>query len=351
MIKSCGYAAVNEHMPEEKELEMEKKPADPADAPAEAGAKPPKRGKPSILRNFVLGLVVGLVVIVIGAAVVFTIGVYKWGWSGKTTGVVLRAVPYPVAMVNNNPIRFSDYLSDIDTLHKFYATVAQTEGVSGSLPTDAEIRKTVMDRLVQNEVLNEAAVKYNLTVTPKEIDDEFAKLSQQRSDTDIAKEISDLYGWTVPQFKEKVMRPYVLQQKLSEALSKDATLNKEAEDKASALLARARAGEDFAQLAKDNSADPGSAADGGELGWFGKGVMVPEFEQAAFSTKKGEITDVVKTEFGYHIIKVEDVKTDKKTGEVTEVKAAHILIPLANVDQYLQDLVAKANIKYFVKEQ
>ncbi len=341
-------------MPEEN-LEMDKKPsADPADSPAQPApdSKPSKRrGKPSLLRNFLLGLGVGLVVIIVAGAAIFTLGVYKWGWSGKTTTAVLSALPYPAAMVDSNPIRYSEFLSDVDTLHRFYAKIAETENVGGPLPTDAEIRKTAMDRLVQNVVLDEAAVKYNVKVSQQEIDDEYNKLAQQRTDTDISKEIYDLYGWTIPQFKEKVMRPYVMQMKLAEAMDQDAALNKEALDKANAILARARAGEDFAQLAKDNSADPGSAPQGGELGWFAKGVMVPEFEQAAFALKKGEISDVVKTKFGYHIIKVEDVKIDKKTGEVTEVQAAHILIPAANVDQYLKDMVAKAKIKYYVNLQ
>lgn len=64
----------------------------------------------------------------------------------------------------------------------------------------------------------------------------------------------------------------------------------------------------FAELAKQYSKDPGSAVQGGDLGWFGKGMMVPEFDQAVFSAKKGDIVGPVKTEFGYHIIYVTDVK-------------------------------------------
>lgn len=77
--------------------------------------------------------------------------------------------------------------------------------------------------------------------------------------------------------------------------------------KAEALLAQAKApNADFAALAKANSEDEGSAVNGGDLNYFGKGQMVPEFEQAAFSLKPGQISDLVKTTFGYHIIKVVD---------------------------------------------
>ncbi len=66
----------------------------------------------------------------------------------------------------------------------------------------------------------------------------------------------------------------------------------------------------FDELAKEYSEDPGSALNGGELGWFKKGVMVPEFEEAAFSLGKGEISEPIKTQFGYHLILVEDKKTE-----------------------------------------
>jgi peptidyl-prolyl cis-trans isomerase D len=77
--------------------------------------------------------------------------------------------------------------------------------------------------------------------------------------------------------------------------------------KAEELLAQAKApGADFAALAKANSEDEGSAVNGGDLNYFGRGQMVPEFEQAAFSLEAGEISDIVKTTFGFHIIKVVD---------------------------------------------
>ena len=79
------------------------------------------------------------------------------------------------------------------------------------------------------------------------------------------------------------------------------------EDDAKKALARVKGGEDFAKVANELSKD--TAGDGGDLGWFTKDRMVPEFSEAAFKLKKGEISDPVKTQFGWHVIQVEDTRT------------------------------------------
>lgn len=87
------------------------------------------------------------------------------------------------------------------------------------------------------------------------------------------------------------------------------------EEEAKKIIARVKKGEDFAAIAKKSSIDPGSAQNGGDIGYFSSGQMVPEFESAAAKLKVGEVSsDPVKTKFGYHVIKV----TDKKQGKPVE---------------------------------
>ena len=92
----------------------------------------------------------------------------------------------------------------------------------------------------------------------------------------------------------------------------------ENEDEAKAILAQLKGGADFATLAKEKSKDPG-AAEGGDLGYFTKEQMVPEFAEVAFKLNKGQLSDPVKTQFGWHIILVED-KRIKPTPTFEQVK-------------------------------
>jgi peptidyl-prolyl cis-trans isomerase C len=83
----------------------------------------------------------------------------------------------------------------------------------------------------------------------------------------------------------------------------------EKEDEAKAALARVRGGEDFAKVAAELSRDSGSGKDGGDLGYFAKDRMVPQFGAMAFQLKVGDISEPVQTQFGWHVIKVEDKRT------------------------------------------
>jgi len=107
------------------------------------------------------------------------------------------------------------------------------------------------------------------------------------------------------------------------AADADSETQKEKKAKIDDLLSRITKGESFDVLAKENSEDPGSANNGGELGWVSKGMMVPEFEDALFKLKKGEVSGVVKSSFGYHIIRFDDVKSE--TVESYDVKKTELV--------------------------
>ena len=126
--------------------------------------------------------------------------------------------------------------------------------------------------------------------------------------------------------------------------------NKDQKEKAEDVKQQLEDGGDFAKLAKENSQDPGSAENGGDLGCLGKGETVPEFEKAAFGAEQGEIVGPVQTEFGYHILKVTDVKPEQ-TRSLQEVES-QIRSQLASEKQseefnkWIEEQKKKRNVKY-----
>ncbi|HEX6046110.1 MAG TPA: peptidylprolyl isomerase [Pyrinomonadaceae bacterium] len=114
----------------------------------------------------------------------------------------------------------------------------------------------------------------------------------------------------------------------------EADVDKANRAKAEEVLKRARGGEDFGKLAAEFGSD-GTKDKGGDLGWFGHGQMDPDFEKATYALKPGEISDIVQTRFGFHIIKLEERKTETKDGKTEEkVHARHILIADQNANPF-----------------
>ncbi|MBI2443648.1 MAG: peptidyl-prolyl cis-trans isomerase [Candidatus Magasanikbacteria bacterium] len=150
--------------------------------------------------------------------------------------------------------------------------------------------------------------------------------------------------------------PYlILQQKLDERLASDPAPREALRARAAAVLKQIQAGKDFAELAREFGED-GTAAAGGDLGWFSRGEMVPQFEAAAFALKKGEVTAApVESPFGYHLIKLEDRETkrgrsaDGKPTTTERISARHILFRFASLDRYLDQALKAARLQFYLR--
>lgn len=192
-----------------------------------------------------------------------------------------------------------------------------------------------LDGLISQKVVELEAKKQNITVTEQDTQKELDKYYAQYGGEEVFKQALTQSGYTLEQVKKdmeltvklnKLLEPRI---KISEDEKKKyfeenkATFGQpkqvkashilvETEDKAKEIKEKLAKGEDFAKLAKENSTDPGSKENGGDLGFFGSGQMVKEFEDAANALKVGEISAPVKTEYGYHIIKVTETKDAKE---------------------------------------
>lgn len=119
------------------------------------------------------------------------------------------------------------------------------------------------------------------------------------------------------------------------------------EEEAKKISDQIKKGGDFEKIAKEKSTDKGSGANGGQLGWFTKDKMVPEFADAAYKLKKGDVSEPVKSEFGWHIIKLED-RRPLQLPSFDEMKES-LRGGLANkaVQGYVETLLKGANVKYY----
>ncbi|MCR8848034.1 peptidylprolyl isomerase [Rossellomorea sp. SC111] len=192
-----------------------------------------------------------------------------------------------------------------------------------------------LDTLIAEKIVKLESEKKDLTVKDSEIKKELEKIKGQYDSEEAFNEALASSGSDLDSVKENI-KTYLLTEKLLKdrikitddqikeyfEANKD-TFAQEEQVEASHILVddektaqevkkKLDEGGDFAELAKEYSTDTSNAESGGELGYFGKGEMVAEFDDKAFSMKKGEISDPVKTEFGYHIIKVTGKKEAKE---------------------------------------
>ena len=180
---------------------------------------------------------------------------------------------------------------------RFPSEEAFTTAMASEKVTVEQLKSDARQNLMINKLL-EAELGPKVTVKPE----------------DVAK----AYKENLPQFQvpEQVRASHILIRVESGAA---ADVKQAALTKANSVLKSARSGKDFAELAKEFSQDPGSAAQGGDLGLFAAARMVPEFSAVAFKLKPGAISDVVETQFGYHIIKVTE-KQPARTVKLEEAK-------------------------------
>jgi foldase protein PrsA len=194
--------------------------------------------------------------------------------------------------------------------------------------------KDTLDSLVTNKMIEMEAKKEKVKVTGNEIDEELTKLQESYGGEEAFTSALQQNNVSMDKIREDI-EFYLLAEKLIEPdisitdeemktyfeENKDSFDEKEqvkashilVEDEATAKKVKEEldTGKDFAELAKEYSTDTSNAADGGDLGYFSKGEMAEEFEKAAFEMEVNTVSNPVKTDFGYHIIKVSDKKAAK----------------------------------------
>ena len=290
------------------------------------------------------------------------------------------------AIVNGYEIREEAVSFEFDRLVKFYMSHGMT---AQEIQNNKEkLQEKALEQAIGSFLLLEQARKLDLPVTASDVDAEVAKVVTQVGGEENFKKALDAQKLSIADFRreiEKGVRVNMLVQQACAHVSDPSEeeveafykahkdeykaphqvlcqhiLVKSAEgdlpevksaafEKILSIRERIVNGGDFAEEAKEHSDCP-SGKEGGSLGWFGRGMMVPEFDKAAFDMKKGEISDIITTQFGYHII----YKADERGGEEQTLVDVHdqikdLLRHNARgkaMDEYVKDLREKATIEY-----
>ena len=224
-------------------------------------------------------------------------------------------------------------------------------------PQAQQARKELLQQLIDSELVLEQAERQKLTVTPQAVDEQVKSIRARFPSEEGFKQALGANGLTAERLKANIKKDMLRQQILKKEVlekvlvspkdvetffneRKDTYVQEEAvharhvlikvapdaspeveqktKERANAVLAKAKKGEDFSKLAAQHSEDS-TKDNGGDLGYFGRGRMVKPFEEAAFALKAGQISDLVRSQFGYHIIKVEARKEAKRLS-FTEAK-------------------------------
>ncbi len=301
---------------------------------------------------WVAGIAAAVLAVVL---LVFGVLIYKYKSDSVAVKAVAGVVPYPVEIVGGSWVSYHEYLFELGSIKHYY--LKQT-GPDGKPTVDfntadgkaklTDLKKQIMDQLKSDTVTRQLIAKYKVTVSAKEVNDQVDQITKSvggdASAADATKKVKqilqDYYGWTLDDLKGKV-RFQLAKQKLQDKIATDDGVNAQAKAQAQDVLAKVKAGGDFGELAKQYSQDS-TASNGGDLGFFGRGQMVKEFEDAAFALQPGQTSDLVRTKFGFHIIHVIEKKDDT-------VHAAHILIKSVDFDTYLKQQVDKAKTTVFFK--
>jgi len=210
-----------------------------------------------------------------------------------------------------------------------YALIKPEELEAKITPDEAEIKAAYEKNKAKYQVPERRIVRYGL------VDTNQARQQVQVSDDELKAEYQqNIQQYQVP---NRVHVEHILFMTVGKPDAEVEEIRKKAED----VLKQAKKGTNFEDLAKKNSEDPGTKDKGGDLGWVIQGQTVPEFEKTAFSLPKGAVSDLVKTQYGFHIIKVLDKETahTKSFDEVKDSLRAPFL--LSKADKFATDTADK----------
>lgn len=257
---------------------------------------------------------------------------YYAGWSNGFTTSVSDVFSLPIARVNGEFITLSKFDKARSSLENYQNLQASID--EGPNPVEQisieELERNLLTRMIDDVIVAQLLEENGASISDTEVENELQRLSEVLGD-DISVEdhVRQVYNFSLDEFRAYALRPGLQEFKLQQIFFNDLSVGEEfrAEElekkqKAEELAKELRDGASFEEKAREVSEDGFTAEEGGDLGLISKGEMVPDFERVAFELEVGEVSDPVKTQFGYHVITVEEIQGE---GDEEKRKTRHIL--------------------------
>lgn len=294
----------------------------------------------------VAAVVVGLIAVVV---VVFGVLVYVYRSENPAVKTVASVVPYPIERVNGRFVTYKSYLFEVEANKRAYQNNAKLNNQPAVDFNSADGKKLVvqikehaLDKLGRDSLTAQLASAKKVKVTDKEVNDLINQLYQRYGGKDtLLKTLNQIYGWDIKDLKNVVYKQ-LLAKNLEEKVTSDPAVTAAAKTKAQNVLKDIKAGGDFSEAAKKNS-QASDAAGGGDLGFFTKGQLPDELQKAAEALQPGQVSDPVKDQYGFEILKVVEKKDDGS------IRAQHILIKTVDFTEYFDGEYKKAKINKYIK--
>tara|TARA_Y100000031_G_scaffold148821_1_gene185676 strand:- start:270 stop:1190 length:921 start_codon:yes stop_codon:yes gene_type:complete len=285
------------------------------------------------IKNTIIGA--GIIIFIV---IIFGIGIYRAQWQSNIAYVAARIIPYPAILVDWEFIPLHIYINDLQTLNKYWNFQRDNTNVLLGIPNQNEIRERLINKLITEKIIHIWARKNRIQVSDEELYLEWERLkTKPGGEEEITQFLDDAYGWSDKKFIDRVLHPFLLQQKVKAALLQERGETDETikEDALEIYVLAIEQGADFSELAKQYSYDAISGPKGGDLGYFGRGTLEPQLESAIFDMEIGQISKPIKSSFGYHIVKLEDLLYSD-TGVATKARASHILIRGFDFNEWIE---------------
>lgn len=285
-----------------------------------------------------IGVIVGLYLVLVG-------GVTMFSWRGPVVRTVVKYVPVPVASIGWRVVWASDVLEQRAALEIFNAYQASQQ--ISQPDTTSDTTASALTKTVKDIVVQQLARERNIRVNDQDVDSAYSTLvGQTTSSAEVDQNLMELYGWTPTDFKKFVVRQDLTRDKLRESYAFDDALTDDLKKQIEAVKAEVAAdGANFAELATKYSQDDYGAS-GGDIGFVPRGALVKELDDAAFSLELNQVSEVIRTKYGFHLIQP---IARKGEGDAQETQVRSIFIAAPSVDDATTKYLAQRSISVWLR--